>query len=189
MVTTVLHVAIVIERSFSPDRIKVILAIGLLSINFHDYQHIQVIRAPSANLGVAGARALSQALSTGACQNLQELHIAFNAIGDGGLAYLLGACTKNAKKLRHLDVAGNGITAEGIHGLKEAVAKETELLPVLKDFSLRRNPMQAQGAKDFAHMLLNGWLWPTLEVLDISSCEVGVSGLKALSFKERRLGD
>ena len=153
---------------------------GLLSINFHDYQHIQVIRAPSANLGVAGARALSQALSTGACQNLQELHIAFNAIGDGGLAYLLGACTKNAKKLRHLDVAGNGITAEGIHGLKEAVAKETELLPVLKHFSLRRNPMQAQGAKDFAQMLLNGWLWPTLEVLDISSCEVGVSGLKAL---------
>ena len=153
---------------------------GLLSVNFHNYQHIQIIRAPSANLGVAGARALSQALSTGACQNLQELHIAFNAIGDGGLEYLLGACTKNAKKLRHLDLAGNCITAEGIHGLKEAASKETKLLPILKYFSLRRNPIQAQGAKDFAHMLLNGWLWPTLEVLDISSCEIGVAGLKAL---------
>jgi hypothetical protein len=153
---------------------------GLLSIDFSNYQHVQIIRASSVNLGVAGARALAQGLLRGACQELKELHLAWNAIGDGGLSYLVEAFALNSPKLSYLDLAGNGITSEGIHGLKFALAKKNaKTLVGLKYLSVRRNPIKALGAKELAHMLLNGWL-PTLECLDISSCDLGTTGLKAL---------
>lgn len=158
---------------------------GLLSLGSFDncYRNVKVIRAPSANLGVAGARALSQALSRGVCPELKELHLAWNAMGDGGLAYLLEAFSlNNSPKLHHLDLTGNGITSDGICALKKVAMakKKTKAFTGLKYLSLRRNPMKAEGAKILAHMLLTGWLWPTLEILDISSCEIGFAGLKAL---------
>ena len=157
---------------------------GLLSLGGFDncYRNLQVIRAPSANLRVAGARALSQALSRGVCPKLKELHLAWNAIGDGGFAYLLEAFSlNNTPKLHHLDLTGNNITSDGIYALKVAVAnKKAEALADLKYLSLRRNPMKAEGAKILAHMILTGWLWSRLEVLDISSCNIGFTGLKAL---------
>ena len=158
---------------------------GLLSLGGFDncYRNLQVIRAPSANLRVAGARALSQALSRGVCPELKELHLAWNAIGDGGLAYLLETFSlNNSPKLHHLDLTGNGITSDGIRVLKKVAMakKKTKALAGLKYLCLRRNPIKADGAKILAHMLLTGWLWPTLEVLDISSSEIGFAGLKAL---------
>ena len=160
---------------------------GLLSIDnclaTTTYRNVKVIRAPSANLGVAGARALSQTLSRGVCPELKELHLAWNAIGDGGLAYLLETFSlNNSPKLHHLDLTGNGITSDGIRVLKKVAMakKKTKALAGLKYLCLRRNPIKADGAKILAHMLLTGWLWPTLEVLDISSSEIGFAGLKAL---------
>lgn len=156
---------------------------GLLSYDFYKYlyRNVKVIRAPSANLGIAGARALSRALSRGVCPELKSLHLPWNAIGDGGLSYLLEAFSLSSLKLHHIDLTGNWITSEGLFGLKVAVANKKAIALVgLKYLSLRRNPIKSTGAKTLAHMLLKGWLWPTLEVLDISSCNIDVAGLNSL---------
>tara|TARA_B110000977_G_scaffold158602_1_gene202178 strand:- start:21042 stop:22967 length:1926 start_codon:yes stop_codon:yes gene_type:complete len=121
-------------------------------------------------LSDAGLRWLAPALPS--CENLVELHLGSNGVGDGAAAALAEALP-GMSRLRVLGLAMNSISGDGGWELVEGIAACNSLVSL----DLKGNGLGDDGVSAVADVLAEV---PTLEEVNLSGNDVGVEGALAL---------
>lgn len=119
-------------------------------------------------LGAPGARLLGESMRL---SSLRQLNLGRNHLHTQGAAALAEA--RSLSSLSRLELEYNFIGRDGAR----ALAKSTSL-PKLRDLGLAYNFLGDSGAQFLANKA-----WPALELLDVSSNEIGLPGARALAAK------
>ncbi|GAB1866311.1 T-complex-associated testis-expressed protein 1 [Camponotus japonicus] len=99
--------------------------------------------------------------------NIEELDVSHCKLMDTG-AHAVGEFLSMHRKLKTLHLTNNSIGPIGVAGIVHGILKASST--ALKNLDLRLNPLQDEGADHVCALLVRN---KTLEILNISGCELG----------------
>ena len=154
------------------------LAVLDLETPCYDYEFIYYDEGPLSHITDVGAGRLADALATGRCSNLRELHLSgflAHEIGPAGIARLVAALTSSSGgiSLGLLDLSYSRIGAEGISTLASALAAGWGL----EELHLSSSRIDDAGATCLAGALASSGL----KRLNLSGNNIGADGTAALA--------